>query len=170
MARRRSNSGRVLDTKFWSQMNANSQSVSTNTTVLSGGTISFAEAFTILRCRGYVQASMDATKQVDDHIRVIFGLGIVSTDAATLGATAMPDPGDEANFPWLWWGSLRLRSYVAAGAEAWGMTAQRLEVDTKAMRRVKPGQSLVWIAETASVTGAVVTNIDFGETRVLVGQ
>ena len=168
MARR--GSGRVIDFKAWNSILRSEQSVSTNGTILGGGVLSFAGPATILRCRGFVQAHFDATAQVSDAISLTFGLGLVSSDAATLGATAMPDPGGNADYPWLWWGSMRLRSELAAGPSGgFGIAAQRLEIDTKAMRRVKPEMSLVMVVEVASASGAPETIIEFGQIRVLVG-
>jgi len=167
MARR--GSGKTIDYKEWTGMNFSDQTAAADGTLIGAGLISFAVPATILRARGFVQASFDATQQVGDRMRVTWGLGIVSTDAATLGATAVPDPAGEPEYPWLWWGSMLLRSELAAGVNAWGLSAQRLEVDTKAMRRVKPGQSLVWVMEAASTAGAPATLFEFGQTRVLIG-
>ena len=169
MARRRSSGGRVLDMKQWSDVPRSTASIATATTTLGAGVLAFAEPATILRCRGFFQASLNASQQVGDTIALTIGLGIVSTDAATVGAGSMPDPGGEPEYPWLWWGSMFLRSYLAVGVNAWGISAQRLEIDTKAMRRVKPGQSLVVVVESAGVTGAPTTDLDFGQIRVLVG-
>ncbi len=168
MARRRSGSGRVLDMKQWSAILANDQAISTAGT-FKGNFLQFAEPSTILRCRGYVQAALDASKQVADTMSIAFALGIVSSDAAAAGGGSLPDPFGEPEYPWLWWGSMTLRSDIAAGEEAYGSSVQILEVDTKAMRRMKPGQSLIWVAESATVSGAPVTNVTFGFTRVLIG-
>ena len=112
---------------------------------------------------------MDATMQVGDTIAFAFGLGIVSTDAFTAGAASFPDPFGDVDYPWLWHGTMFLRSELAAGVNAWGMSAQRLEVDTKAMRRFKPSESLGWIVESATVAGAPATEVTVGFTRVLIG-
>jgi len=168
MARRRG-SGRVIDMKQWSFLPAGDQAISVAGITLSSQS-DFLEPGTILRSRGYVQASMDASKQVNDTIGVAFGLGIVSTDAATLGSTAMPGPFSDPQYPWLWFGTMFLRANLASGQdEAWGVSQQRLEVDTKAMRRFKPKESLVWVIETASLAGGPATNITTGFTRVLIG-
>ncbi len=161
--------GRTIDFKEWDCVPSVNANVSTATTTLFGG-LAFLRPSTILRARGYVQASFDATVQVGDLIRLTFGLGIVSDDAFNLGATAMPDPAGECEYPWLWWGEMLLRSELAAGPGSWGIPAQRLEVDTKAMRRVKPQQTLAWIVESTDVAGAPVTNVDCGQLRVLIGS
>ncbi len=166
MARRHGSGGKTIDYKAWLAMAANDVVVSTAGTTISTGVLNFGAPGTILRCRGYVQAHMDATKQVDDTMGLGFGLAIVSTDASQ---SATPDPFADPDYPWLWWGTMFLEAEKTGGDEAWGISAQRLEVDTKAMRRVKPAQSLVWVAERATVAGAPSVNITFGATRVLIG-
>ncbi len=166
MMARRSHGGKVIDFKAWLAMLAVDSQVSTAGTA-AGGFIDFTSPATILRCRGYVQGYLDPTKQVGDTMALGFAIGIVSTDAR--GAGVLPDPFEEPEYPWLWHGTMFLRAEIAAGAEAWGLSAQRLEVDTKAMRRIKPGQSLVYAIERASVAGAPVTEITTGFTRVLIG-
>jgi len=166
---RRGNSGRVIDFKAWLGMAATDISVGSAQTNL-GSSLAFTAPGTILRCRGYVQAAMDATKQVDDTIGLAFGLCIASTEAVAAGAASVPDPFDEVEYPWLWWGSMFLRSSTTTTeGNAWGTTAQRLEVDTKAMRRFKPEQSLVWVVQSATVSGAPATDVTMGFTRVLIG-
>ena len=44
-----------------------------------------------------------------------------------------------------------------------------MEVDTKAMRKVKPRETLVWVLQTSDVNGAPVTLVENQETRVLFG-
>jgi len=112
---------------------------------------------------------MDQAKQVGDEMTLTWGLGIVSSDAFAAGVAGMPDPAGDVGYPWLWWHSMHLFSYVAAGEEAFGVTAQRAEVDTKAMRRIKPDQTLLMLCQVSNVVGAVAVDITFGQLRVLVG-
>jgi len=167
MARR----GSVISHKEWQQGSFSRQAISAAGTFAGGG-LDFAQPITVLRSRGYVQAAFDETVQAGDTMLLTFGLGIVSTDAANLGATALPDPGSDVAYPWLWWGEMFLEAFAAdvATLHAWGSTNQRLEVDTKAMRRARLDQSLIWVIEAAQVTGAPVTNVEIGTTRILVGQ
>ena len=160
---------KTIREKIWNATPFTAATISTDTTI-SGGSLAFNEAGTVLRCRGYVQGFFDSTKQVGDDILLTFGLGIVSTDAFAVGASAFPDPSGEPEYPWLWWGQMSLFASIAAGNEAWGTSAQRLEVDTRAMRKVKPRESLAWICESTSASGAPLTVVHFGQTRVLFGQ
>ena len=168
MARRSSRGGRVLDFKQWLSLPSLEATFSTDGNI-GGSALAFVAPATILRIRGSFFVQFDSTAQVGDNISVAVGIGIVSTDAAALGATALPDPASELEYPWLWWGSMNLASEVAAAPTAWGPGAQFMEVDTKAMRRVKPQQSLALIVEVFSATGAPVTLLKSTAMRVLVG-
>jgi len=165
----RGHRGRTIDYKGWLGIAALDAPSITTATTSKGASLAFTAPATILRCRGYVQANFDATQQIADTMGIAFGLGIVSSDAVAAGAGSLPDPFGDADYPWLWWQSMFLRSEIAAGVHAWGLSAQRIDVDTKAMRRVKPGQSLVMVFETATVVGAPVTAITVGFMRVLIG-
>ena len=151
------NQGRKIDFKQWSSIPAVTNTL-TGATTQQGGALSFLVSATILRIRGYVQAHFMATVQVGDEIQLAFGLAVVSTDAFTAGAGSMPDPFGDPEFPWLWWGQIQLESIsVAASAVnngGWGLAAQRLEVDSKAMRKMKLSEFLVWINQANSPSGS----------------
>ena len=171
MARRVAGRGfhKTIDYKEWSEVPALITAVSAAGTV-AGASLGFARPATILRVRGFVQAQFDTTLQLADRMLLTFGLGVVSTDAFAVGAMALPDPGAEPEYPWLWWGQIFLLATQAnVPGQSWGPDAMRLEVDSKAMRRIKPGQSLVWAVEISIVVGAPVVDILFGQTRVLIG-
>jgi len=166
MARR----GRVIDFKSWLKLTEFSASVTADATQ-GGSKIDFSGPGTILRIRGSWHCSLDSTAQLDDVMRITCAIGIVSTDAATLGATALPDPQAEPEYPWLYWSQMTLVAAVIGTSfgGAWGPAAQSQEIDTKAMRRVKPGQSLVYYTQTTAATGAPVTNLNGQACRVLIG-
>ena len=173
MARRFVNTrpGKTIDYKQWTSVPGLIDSQSADTTFIGGG-LSFAVPATILRVRGYVAAMFDETRQINDQMVVNFALGLVSTDAFVVGATAVPDPVAEPEYPWLWWMEMRLDAFVVAANQAstpWGPAGQRYEVDTKAMRRVKPGETLVMVGSLSNATGAPATLLDIGQQRVLIG-
>ncbi len=162
------NRGKVIDRKEWNGMGSAQETISTvATTVL--GSLSFAIPATILRIRGSVYVFFDATQQAGDLMRCTFGIAKVSTDALTLGATALPDPAGDIDFPWMWWAQITLNSTVAADVSSYGQSNQIIEVDSKAMRRIKPNESLVMVVETANAVGAPVTILGNTQLRVLVG-
>ncbi len=165
----RGHRGRTIDFKNWDSMPGSVLQSSAVGTKVTGSFLSFTRPCTILRVRARIWGALDATKQVGDEFSSTIGLGIVSTDAFTAGAASMPDPDSEPGYPWMWWSTLDLRSEVAAASEDWGISQQIIEVDTKAMRRVQPEQTLVYVIQHILATGAPVTNFCFGTSRVLVG-
>ncbi len=121
------------------------------TTSAAGGNATFSVALTstIMRLRGRVFAQLDAGG-VDERARVMCGVALVKTEG--VGEipeleTAGSDEGD-----WLWTGSL----FVSSGAEAAVVSDglfDRIDVDTRAMRRVKGAQdSLIFAIQTPAVT------------------
>jgi len=170
MARRRSSGGRVLDMKQWGSLISSRTEQSTQGLSLLAS-LAFAEPATILRLRGFVQAGFDETVQAGDTMHLQFGIGVVSTDAATAGSGSMPDPEGDPEYPWLWWGGIELEAFEASATagQVLGSGFWRLEIDSKAMRRVKPGQSLVILADRLGVAGAPVVVIHSGTIRVLIG-
>ena len=157
--------GRTIDYKQWSFIPAIELSSAAAATI-SGASLAFEEPATILRCRGELVVALDGVAAGASN-GVTFGLGIVSTDAATLGATALPDPGAEPNFPWLWWHDAELISNAVEANEQSDITsAVRVPIDTKAMRKMKPGESLIMVVQTDS---AITVDILLSRIRVLIG-
>ena len=166
MARR----GKVIDFKAWTAIGGVELTTSGNGT-LAGGSFSSGIPITILRCRTPdILLSFDYSQQAGDDIQIALGLGIMSTDAFAAGAGSLPDPGSEPEYPWLWWGQYQLRSFAAANEQSLGTSVVRLSADTKAMRKMKPGQSLGWVVETSGASGSPTTYIEIATTRVLTGQ
>jgi len=160
--------GRKIDFKQWDA--APGLIVETQAAgLLVSGSLAFSIPATLLRFRGYISASFDETKQVGDRLILTTGVAILSTDAVTAGAASLPDPATEPEFPWIWWGEFRLDSFFAGAVDGSGPGWQRYEIDSKAMRKIKPGESLVTIVEITNVIGAPVTLIDVGQLRVLIG-
>jgi len=135
------------------------------------GSLGFTFPGTIMRVRGgRVDAAMDGS--VDTDIAgIIFGLGLVSTDAFNLGITAMPEPFEDVGYPWMWWKSFCIADNTPSGGDPHpGMTHQWAEIDTKAMRRFKPGQTLVLIAQYIDAVGTPPITVCHSGSRVLIGD
>ncbi len=170
MARRQvvTRPGKKIDFKSWSSLLSVVQSISSDSTVL-GSSLAFAIPATILRCRGQIAVGMDESKQVNDTCKLAFGLAMISTDAFAAGAGSVPDPAGEADFPWLWWYEVHLNNFVAAASESGGLYQVRIELDSKAMRKVKPGESLAFITQYVDITGAPIVDLLQSQIRVLIG-
>ena len=164
--------GRKIDFKQWNAAPGLISSIGSDATILGGG-LAFTFPATLLRFRGYVSAMLDETQQVGDLIVVTFGLAIITSDAFTAGSGSVPDPATEPEFPWIWWKEMRLDSFAtlttAIGPAGYGPASQRYEVDSKAMRKIKPGETLCMIIQTTNAAGAPATLLDIGQLRVLIG-
>ncbi len=167
---RRQTHGKKIDFKQWDAAPGLLTDPISNQTILGGG-LSFAVPATLLRFRGYVAAQMgESGIAILDRMIITVGLCIVSTDAFTVGASAVPDPSGEPEFPWIWWKEFKLESGSAVDpAEGWGPRAQRYEIDSKAMRKIKPGETFTYVVQATSTVGAALVHVDIGQVRVLIG-
>ena len=160
--------GRTIDFKQWLLLGGLNADVSSSVTFVGSGSLNFTVPATILRIRGEVDVSfLAAGLAAGDDSEVGYGLAVVSSDAAALGATALPDPFGDAEFPWLWWSTAQL--FAPSADLGNGMTFRRLMIDTKAMRKVKPLESLVLIGQSSLNVGNAGVRHLFSRCRVLVG-
>ncbi len=86
------------------------------------------EPATFLRLLGEYVIGPTSAPVVGDKAIVTVGIGVVSVDAATLGASAMPDPEDEPDYPWLYWASHGIHFVDASVIQwpVWGSFESRL--------------------------------------------
>ena len=162
--------GKTVDYKAWIGHTGAEASFSTDAVFAASGSLSFTGLGTILRAHyPDLLVHLDSTKQVGDNIVITLGLGIISTDAAAQGANSFPDPVGSVDYPWLMWDQFSLDSEVAAGEEAIGASVVRRSYDVKAMRRVKPGETLIWVGQRSGASGAPVTLFKMSLGRVLIG-
>ncbi len=133
--------------KGWLGFGGSSLDFTANSTLMVQ-TVDFTGPGTILRMLWeYVISPISAAAiTADDSALLTVGVGIVSTDAATLGFTAMPDPFDDADYPWLYWRghAMHYRIAGATAADSSGISGDvRVSVDVKSMRKIKSKESLV---------------------------
>ncbi len=146
MARR---SGRRTDYNWVSAAGVNvNVDVGLGTAVLGAGSVAFNGAGTVARVRGQVLINLDATA-VNEQVVIALGLIKVDNDALAVGVTAIPKPHIDGDAEWLWHGYLLVTSGSEAAVNNNGLIA-RLEIDSKAMRRVKTNDNMVLVAEVAA--------------------
>jgi len=115
------------------------------------GSFAFEEPVTIIRVRGFAGIKVNSQAASVNLVGAI-GMGVVSAEAFGVGITAVPEPWNDGDWGgWFMWRSFagRLEFDDASGVvfTDWG-----LEIDSKAMRRVKTNEVVVIVAE--SITGA----------------
>ena len=137
--------------------------------VWTTGVVPGAEGFTIARIRGFIHYQMQSGAAAGDGFFGAAGIGLVTDEAFAIGATAMPDPLSDNDWEgWIWHSFFDVR--VATGTFADAVNAsgvsQRLEIDSKAMRKFPVGWTLFGMtAVTESGAASVEVN---GDTRVLI--
>ncbi len=118
---------------------------------------------TIVRSRGYFGILTDQSAASEDQIGAV-GMTLVSNQALTAGAAAIPGPSTDALWDgWFWWQSFAQRMRVATAVGEF--RGQVYQIDSKAMRKLETGQALVLMVENASATNAFQISIDI---RILV--
>ena len=121
-----------------------------------GGGFSAAQALTLMRCRGEIilEATPDASGDSD-----VVGLGliIVSGDAFVVGGASLPGPISDASASWLWHRFVCLEASTNALDGSHILTNRIIEVDSKAMRKMKPNDTLALVGELSTGEFAAVT-------------
>ena len=153
--------------KEWSFMPAFAGAMTDNSTLI-GSNIAFALPGTVIRMLGEYVIGATAVVPALDQAVVSVGIGVFSTDAVTLGATAMPEVAAEAEYPWLYWASHPLYwGTVDTGATAI-IGNVRHKFDVRSMRKLKPRESLSMVIEYTDIVGTPALMILAGSTRVLI--
>ena len=162
--------GRKIDFKNWEAMPSIDLSLTADGTSLGGG-LGFLQPATVLRTRGTLVISPSAAVVALDSVKITVGIGVVSSDAFAAGAGSIPDPDDEPEFPWLFWrsdGFFYAESSFSNGVAS-RTGAMRYDVDSKAMRKMKPGEALAWVVQYVDIVGAPPMKVKIATTRVLIG-
>ncbi len=154
--------------KHWSAHGGISFSATANGLAV-GSPLNFDESWTVLRMIGSWIAGPDAAPTAQDQCTVTIGIGVFSMDAITLGITALPEPLQEPEFPWLYWESHRL---FMAGTDVEGrtMSSVRRTFDIRSMRKIKPREGLVTIAQYEDGVGTPPVQINTSSVRTLVAR
>ena len=102
---------------------------------------------TLIRARGRVALTLNATA-VGESTLLVCGLMRMNTDAFVAGTAPelVTNTVDEAS--WIWQGSL----FVTSGEEAavnQNFLTDSIEVDSKAMRKLKPGDTIAFVFHAA---------------------
>ena len=154
--------------KLWGSFPGLSVSLTANGT-FAGPVLDASAPQTVLRMLGEYVIAPDAATVNQDCADVGVGIAVVSTDAATLGATALPDPASEPDYPWLYWATHPF-FFNQTGVDPNGAYAQgRFSFDIRSMRKMKARESLVLVVEYVDVAGAPPLQFVSATTRVLLG-
>ena len=141
----------------------------TSAVTLSGASLLVTESLTVFRMLAEYTISPSVAPSVAfDECVIVIGIGVCSTDAfAVAAAAALPDPNSEPEFPWLYWASHPF--YFPNAEESQGIRSQSLRrvIDIRSMRKLKPRESLFWVAQYGDINGTLPMTVAIGNTRVL---
>jgi len=158
--------------KHWHSITPARVDFATNGTAILGQFSGNVDPFTFLRGLGeiLVAPTGNGTFAAQDAARLTIGLAIITADAAALGLTAVPDPDDEPDYDWLWWYSTTVQFEGSADAPGQEIAlTNRIRLETKAMRKVKPQMAVVMIGQYVDVNGAPPMSVS-ATMRFLVGE
>ena len=151
--------------KRWAFMQGSTADLTGDGTTL-GGSLQFAEARTILRMLGEYLIVPTSAPAALDNVTIGIGIAIVSSDAATAGASALPDPIGDPEYPWLHWAQHDL-FMPSVGVIHDAGRGVRQSFDSRFMRKVKPKDTLVVVIEYANTAGNPPMHVDVTQVRVL---
>ena len=148
---------RKTDFEWVGDTGVSASNIEVQTAVLSVGT---GIPATLHRLRGNVLVNMDVGA-ADQSMVVGLGVALVSTDAFTVGGTSLPSPIDDDEFPWIWHQFVPLRSITGTQVDE-PSQSRYIEVDSKAMRKVKPAQTLVLVSDSVLLSGSPTYDVTAG--------
>ena len=139
----------IVAHKEWSSGDdtASAIDIAEQTVTLGGVGLAPTEAVTLLRTRGSLGIQLDAGA-VDERALIVFGITIVNVTAFTAGVAAVPSPVSEPDANWIWMGDVWLSSHAEAAISD-TFLGQRLVIDSKAMRKIKPDEVQIIVGEVA---------------------
>ncbi len=106
---------------------------------------------TLRRVRGFILLLSDQTAATERQLGA-FGICVASDAAVAAGAASLPGPVTELDDDlWQTWLPLQGALTVVSGV-GFILQDNKIQIDSKAMRRIQQGQSLAIMAENASAT------------------
>ena len=116
---------------------------------------------TLVRTRGQLEVKSSNAGAVNDDVRWGAGFAVMDRKQVTVGVSACPLPLTDSNWDgWFWWqtGFVRQTGEVIPTFQL-GIAFQRVEIDSKAMRKVGQDQVVACVIETLNLAGT--NGIDF---------
>ena len=122
---------------------------------------------TLVRTRGELLVSLLTASATGDGFLVAAGLCVVSENAFNAGVASVPDPLADMDWEgWFWYKTTNLlAAAISPLGNELGATINRIEIDSKAMRKIKSTDVIVGvIGTTENATATMNSALD---TRML---
>ncbi len=152
--------------KLWVSIPSFEAGLNANATTVVAG-FGFTSPQTVIRMLGEYLIAPSAAPTAFDRCKVTVGLAKVSTDAFTLGSTAMPDPAEETSFPWLYWAEHHFNFTSAALTGFSTADVLRRTFDIRTMRKFTSNETLCFIMQYTDIQGTPALRFQGSQTRTL---
>ena len=130
-------------------------------TLLGVTSVAVLDGLTLVRVRGEVLIWTTAVAATTDHFAGAVGIANFPENAVGVGITALEVPTTDADWDgWLW------HSFFTVGGTGDFSSVARIPIDSKAMRKVKEGDTLAAIFSVETEGGTTVASVSMS-TRVL---
>jgi len=114
---------------------------------------------TLMRCRGRVRAFLETATAADSLKTINCGIIVGDDDQLTAGSAAFPSPGTDMDAEWIWQGFLLMRTLSTTEADNDFQGSDVIDIDSKAMRRLKQTDNIVFVAEPFNLTGTETADV-----------
>ncbi len=133
-------------------------------TFFTAGTI----AETIRRLRGEVMVWVDGLEA--PAVSATIGMGLIKAQSGQ-GATVLSSPITDGDAPWIWvdYMTIGYEEMVVDAVDVPMLSAKRVIVDNKSMRRFRPDQEVQFVVENVTLAGALSVNVA-ANIRALISQ
>ena len=141
--------------------------MATDTVVTTGQTA--LGGVTLVRFRGELMLWLEVVTTIGDGFtRVGAGVGVITSDAFAAGAepSALGDP-DWGGWLWHWAGGAIVGLSVTEAENTGPLSMVRIPIDSKAMRKIGPNETIFASVSTQAEVGAATLNMVFNS-RMLV--
>ena len=140
-----------------------------NVVAIVSNAVTINEALTLVRIRGEMNIWVILATAIGDGFTTIdAGIGIASFDAVAAGVTSLPSPGTDKDWGgWVWHHS----GGAIVGLETtevgrFPIGARTIPIDTKAMRKLSPNESIFGSVALSTEVGTAAVNFTMN-TRIL---
>jgi len=127
------------------------QVVASGSVIVGAIVNTIVDGITCVRLRGQLTFYLSAATAADDGFSGAFGIAKVRAAAAAVGITAVPTPITDVADEWLYHRFFHIHAPAAFAATGYASdsvaASMQIDVDSKAMRKMTQGDSLVAVVE-----------------------
>ncbi len=169
MANRRFVQRAVRRPTFWegnSVTHINTSGTTVFSTLVSEASLENTPNSTLIRLRGEVLVVLNTIGSVP--AKGVFTMGIKFTTGAALAGASVEAPLTDIGSDWIWWNTmgLELESGTLENAQQGIAVVKRVEIDSKAMRKVGLNRVLVFVTQHTAILSTMTVDLN-GAVRAL---